>query len=98
MLLIQASWRARRATRLRRGQRAGGGAQGGGGSQLSQTETAGRRSGETAGTIRKEKGDPSNHRLKEQQPGQTRRETRALQMERGDGADRGGGTLICAPN
>ena len=63
----------------RRGQRAGGatrarrqgtarGQTDGGKSQISQTETAGRSSSKTAGTIRKERGDLGNRRWKEQWP------------------------------
>lgn len=40
-------------------------------SQISQTETAGRRSSETAGAIRKERGDPGHRRWKEQRPKKT---------------------------
>lgn len=40
-------------------------------SQISQTETAGGRSSKTAGTIRKERGDPGIHRWKEQWPEKT---------------------------
>lgn len=81
MLLIQASRGARQATktaqwpesqRRREARRQGTArAKQTGESQISQTETAGRRNSKTAGTIRKERGDLGNRRWKEQWPEKT---------------------------
>lgn len=62
--------RARGDTRLTDKRQQTGGREGG--SQISQTaKTAGRRSSKTAGTIRKGREDPGNHRWKEQWPEKT---------------------------
>lgn len=79
-MLIQATWgsetghkatetRKPEETRSRRQETAG--AKQTGESQISQTETAGRRSSKTAGAIRKKRGDPGDRRWKEQWPKKT---------------------------
>lgn len=88
VLLIQASQGARRATKTvpwpksqrrheshRQGTARAKQTGGGGESQISQRETAGRRISNTAGTIRKKRGDPGYRRWKQQWPEKTGGET-----------------------